>query len=700
MRLFNRLRLTEDSRCLADTGSLVLLLLVTVLKGLLWSSIVPIWHAPDEPGHFEYAQAILRTGTPLLPPLSELPLEVQLLNQMMQIDRVAFNRQATLDFRDSAGIEALKMRLQDRNCKSLLLPSPPVYLTVYHPPLYYILGAATLSLVRGNDILTQMALLRLLSVLCGTLAVLFAYLAIRLLLPGEPIMAVGVAALVSFQPMITMNTATVTNHALEICLFTVALWLMVRTARQGLTWENAVALGATVGLASLTRISFLALLPPLALLALWNLFRGRQKTPGVSQTPGVVLRWLALLILAGTLASFWYGQPFRAADLGPRGTGGEAASISLASIAAFLQSYDWGKYLDLFGMYWAIFGWNDTILPYPVYYAILAFCLAALVGWFVRLERLYLRPGVVKRPAAWQVGAMTLLSLAALSLVLEFIPIEYLRLQKAGVPFYIQGRYYLAAIVAQMLLLTLGLTALVPRSWRGRTVATLVTLMVVLNSACLALAIIPRYYYPLDSPGRGQTEVEVPAPAGELIAGKTIGQTFLAEENNLCRIDAQLATYGRRNSAHLRFHLQDNPASDHDIATVSFNTAEVVDDAYQSFTFPPQANSAGHNYYFFLDSPDGEPGDAITVRSVATGPDRYPQGNAYIDGQPTSGDLTFIPYYKEGLPLLLKRLATLQPGFYTPAFFVVSASLYILALLAFAVLLVWKGCRADKEPIH
>jgi hypothetical protein len=676
-------------------GLLILLLVATLLKGLLWSSLVPLWHAPDEPQHFAYVQAVSRTGRAILPPLRELPLENSLLSELMQIDRLAFNRQERLDFTDEARLNALKQQLSDPASKTTFQPCPTVYLTVYHPPSYYVLAAVLLSLLKHSNILVQMALLRLLSVALGLATVAAAYLAARTLLPADRFTPLAVATLVSFQPMITANSSTVSNHALEICLFTLALWLVIRVARHGLSWPGVLALGLTVGLGLLTRNSFLAILPALGLLALWDLLRGRREA---RRTPSKLLRWLALAALIAAMAALWYGQPLRALEQGPGGAPGGVGAASLTSAVGFLRDYDWGKYTALFGMYWAIFGWNDTIMPLGVYYALLAFCLLALLGWAVRCWRYFRRHGR-ERPANWQLVALLLLGVAALCLVLEFIAIEYLQAYIGRSNFYIQGRYYLAAIVAHMIFLALGLSAFFPRRWRGRVVAVLSALMILLNGYCLGWVIVPRYYYPLTFAGQGQYDLEPFSPVGELTAGRTIGQTFTAEADGLYRLDVQLATYGRDNSGRVRFHLRQSPAAGEDIASVEFDAADVVDDADRPFLFPRQAHSAGRAYYFFFDTPDGQPGQAITVRGVVSGPDRYPGGGLLIDGQPVAGgDLTFIPYFDGGLPLLLKRFATFQPSFYSPSFFAVSIPLAGISAALLACFLLVESYLASLSP--
>lgn len=130
--------------------------------------------------------------------------------------------------------------------------------------------------------------------------------------------------------------------------------------------------------------------------------------------------------------------------------------------------------------------------------------------------------------------------------------------------------------------------------------------------------------------------------AGEIWGLHTAGQTFTARAPGLYRIDVFLATYARQNTGAVIFHLRRSPTDDQDLVTIPFDAAEVVDGAYRSFTFPPLLDSAGESYYFFLEAPHAQPGNAITVWYSPT--DACDGGTAVLDGVPQPGDLHFRTY--------------------------------------------------------
>jgi hypothetical protein len=134
-------------------------------------------------------------------------------------------------------------------------------------------------------------------------------------------------------------------------------------------------------------------------------------------------------------------------------------------------------------------------------------------------------------------------------------------------------------------------------------------------------------------------------PVGELVAGHRFGQTFRAPFSALYRVDVVLATYARQNHGRVLFHLATDIEGP-DLATVEIEAAEVRDNASHRFVFEPIADSAGRGFYFYLEAPEAAPGNAITVWE--TDFDSYPGGQAYVDDQPTEGDLRFTAYYRSG----------------------------------------------------
>ena len=143
-------------------------------------------------------------------------------------------------------------------------------------------------------------LVRFLSVLLGACVVYLTYLLALEVSPQRSDLALAAAALVAFNPMFIFISGSVNNDNLIVPLATLILWLVVRTLRQGwLSNGRAVLLGLLLGLAALTKLSGLALLPLTAAVLVVVAARRRAW--------GALFRWGALIAVPViAVAGWWY----------------------------------------------------------------------------------------------------------------------------------------------------------------------------------------------------------------------------------------------------------------------------------------------------------------------------------------------------------------------------------------------------------
>jgi len=124
----------------------------------------------------------------------------------------------------------------------------------------------------------------------------------------------------------------------------------------------------------------------------------------------------------------------------------------------------------------------------------------------------------------------------------------------------------------------------------------------------------------------------------ELIAGHSHGQRFFCPHDGLSGIGLAVATFGRRNTCQLVLHLRSNPAAEADIHTSEVPVHGLSEDTMLAFRFPPVEDSAGRWFYLMAESPDGVPGDAVSVWATPGG-GGGPRAQRYEDGLPAGGEL-------------------------------------------------------------
>ncbi len=284
-------------------------------------------------------------------------------------------------------------------------------------------------------------IVRFISVGMGALTVVLGYGLVRRVFPERRSIALGTAMLIAFNPMFAFLSATVNNDNLIILLSTLAMALLIMClteSRAGVDrrgWLVRAALGVVAGLAALTKVSGLTLLPVIALglsvrhLRHWD-WRG----------------WLASGLLVAlpvvAIAGWWY---WRNHALYGEWFGIETmvAVVNRPRVlpATFAEAI--GEFNGFRFSYWAVFG-IFNILTLPFAYAVLdAFTLVGLIGWTVYLL------------VAWRRGermrAGILLVLMAFALTVLVSVFNWTMMTAAS-----QGRLIFPAIAVIALMLWLG----------------------------------------------------------------------------------------------------------------------------------------------------------------------------------------------------------------------------------------------------
>jgi hypothetical protein len=133
---------------------------------------------------------------------------------------------------------------------------------------------------------------------------------------------------------------------------------------------------------------------------------------------------------------------------------------------------------------------------------------------------------------------------------------------------------------------------------------------------------------------------------------KTVGQTFIAKDDNISSVSLMFATYDRKNSGSVVFHLKESLESKDDIVTKSIAIADLHDNAMYNISFPEVKIQKGKTYYFYIESPGATEHNSITVWYDAL---KSPKGTEfYVDNKWQYGSLTYVIYHKEhkGLHIL------------------------------------------------
>jgi hypothetical protein len=390
--------------------------LATLLNGLTWSVIVPLFQVPDEPAHIAYAQYLAESHKP---PSGRNGLDAFSGEERLLVDVLGWKRVSRRPDNRMAGSAASHQLLE----RTLAIETNQLgeggYTSITNnPPLYYGLGAIAYRLSPSSTLPNRIHAMRLVSVLLAAVTALLVFGFLRELLPGTPwAWTIGTLA-VAFQPMFGFVSGGVNSDALLFAAASGVFYMLARCFRLGLTTRRGLWLGALTAAGLLAKINMLGLLPGIVLGVLLLVLRAapeRRRDAARGALGALAVVAVAALVYIGLNETVWdRGLFFGASGASLRSDTGitgpaDVTQVPSRSIGDAL-SYAWQFYLPRlpfmdpqfahyplyevwFKGFIGNFGWTDYGFPGWVYtlacWIVLAVC--ALAG-----RELYLRRAVVR----------------------------------------------------------------------------------------------------------------------------------------------------------------------------------------------------------------------------------------------------------------------------------------------------------------
>jgi hypothetical protein len=573
---------------------LAFVLLFFFALGALYSYYTPLWTPADEERHYAYMQFVARNHT--------LP-------------------RFTADFEETEVFMA------------------------FHPPLYYLLGSLFVprnstpveeeiivnplpgptTLLHPREQIKTFSgnartayAIRLLSLMLGSLTVVFVYKTALIVFSGRHDIAALAALLVAMNPQFMHVCASVSNETLSTTIATAYIFFMLRCLREPTTTGQAALLGVLLGCALLTKTSCF-FLGPLTLCVFISL--------GIRGSKNAVGHALLIVLLSAAIGGWWYlrnwlvyDDPFFAKTMtAAHPWAVRVASLSPRDILTILQK-SFISYFGYFGGQKVALGW-----PHLVCYGAIMLCGAA------GCVRSLFKPGLQKHD-------LPLLFVLVFALLGGMSIFALFNLKYVGA---YQGRYLFVVISPITILACIGLhtigAMLRPRLFYPLIAAGLITL----NVWALFFVLRTGYAPPRIEAALQQELFDYPSPA--ITAQSSVGQSFIAPCDNLCGIEVLFATRVKRLSETLFFTLCDQQSGGRVLHTIRFPARNIWDFTRYYFAFPPLHNSAGNRYSFHVMPEPGtsKPG-AIALWHNRQ--DVYAVGTMLVNGEPAGGDVYFTVY--------------------------------------------------------
>jgi 4-amino-4-deoxy-L-arabinose transferase-like glycosyltransferase len=433
--------------------------------GVIYLLATPPFEASDEIWHYPYVQFLQRgLGLPIQQPRPEDNLARQEGGQPPLYYAIG----AALTFWADPGLPG-----------SGIEPNPHAMVGVPLTP-----GNKNLAIHQPNDRWTgaglAVTIIRFLSLLMGAASVWLVHRLALLSAPRAPAVALGAAALTAFTPEFLFISAAVNNDNLMTLLGLLGVE-RIRAATVAPSLRNSALLGVVLGLAALTKLTALGLLPLAGLALLWVAWR--RGSVGWLFAHGVLA-----FGAAAALAGWWYVRN-QVLYGEPTGLSIFLKIVNTRNPPPSLWELVATEFEGFRISFWALFGGVNILADRPTYLFYDALSLLAIVGLAVVGVRWW-RAGSLRAYPGPLDGATTLLVLAWLVLVAAGL------LRWSQTTLASQGRLLYPAIAGVALLLALGLIGPLPQRLGGRAVGALAAVLAVVAASLPFRFIVPAYAAP------------------------------------------------------------------------------------------------------------------------------------------------------------------------------------------------------------
>ena len=369
-------------RAITSIITLQRLVLVSIVVGasalsLYWAFLVPIFQAPDEQVHLDYALSIYRAhGLLNLRDRATTPSFTGYLDPGINylVRRTGFFNvlsQPSVGMASDYGQKGYYSAL-DRNAPSSVSVANENPLLVYYYPFgYYALVAAWLGVLLPLhlSLVGIFFAARILSVLLLAITLLFTYGVAREL-KVKPALALTLTGVIGFFPLTSFVSSYVQPDNLSFTLVTLCMYLALRARRAAFAGRWVAGLGLSLGALLVTKYQFYicVLIPVIAMLATELLFaprrwRGHKFVPARLLwlfAPSAMFGSIQLWVVAGGAMST-NGNPFAVstAAFSQNAAGGPVALFwyTVADLRAAFDYYYLGPASHSF---WGVFGWLDA----------------------------------------------------------------------------------------------------------------------------------------------------------------------------------------------------------------------------------------------------------------------------------------------------------------------------------------------------
>jgi len=437
------------------TKFLKLLLVIVLLKSIVWSLLIPLWHFPDEQAHFGHVafnveiQRYQRQGKNDL--TEEIAISEKLLGTFRDEhgnNRFTYHPEYNLDYTQTlTGIYENEIKSLPSGMRGNFVAQE----SAYYPELFYNLSGFIYKTFYQANLFIRVFTIRLAWLPLLLIIIWSGFKITRVIFPKDKHLSLLVALMVGFHPMLSFVSSGISSDNLYNALFSLMILASTLLIIRGFSLPLVLGLGVITGLGMNTKPQFLislAIILPALIISIFKKINRKNYWKIV----------LGILLFLGL--SFVFGGRTR--------------------IKIFLNSWNTGKLFSFFRLknkillpdyslidhviwtikhtirevapwYWGVFRWLSLVLPRWVNRVLNRLVLIAVVGVIIKLLR------VIKDKKLKNNQGFIFLIYTVFIYFTALTVWDWSFFRTNNFSFGIQGRYYFPVIIPQMILLSLGI---------------------------------------------------------------------------------------------------------------------------------------------------------------------------------------------------------------------------------------------------
>lgn len=463
-------------------------------SAMLWLTVIPMWHTPDEQSHFAQvaflAEERRNPGGGALDTTEEIYVSEELLGtdrDKVGNNEFTFHSDFRIEYTDSyyGKYEASISALANTDAKKKMV----IQEASYYPKLYYVPASWLYKQFYDSDLFSRVFAVRGWSLILFLTNVFIVYHIGKLIFAQKKLEVFVLTSFVGFQPMMIFSNIGVTSDALGNMLFTLFLYVCIRVILYGMKIKEVMMLITVSWFALNAKVQFFIIIPVLFLLLIFLIIRDFQNKT----------KWMILLILL-LISLFSISRPYEFKQLNSIAVAADSLKeFNLESFLKFSREYTLPHTInEVMPWYWGVYKWLGVTYPRFIHRIINRIVFIAIAGFVIWLIGVMLKRKWKDR----QVQGIIFMFFSFTVYFTAISVVDWLSWYRTGFQLAVQGRYFFPFISFHMIAIITGLSYLLPLKRRIKEygLKLLTFLMVTFN--IYALYYVSSYYYDVSSLSR------------------------------------------------------------------------------------------------------------------------------------------------------------------------------------------------------